>query len=1249
MKNVPVHGFRGTDRFQVLRELGSGGMGTVYEALDREQQARIALKTLKAAEPAAIYRFKQEFRVVADLDHPNLVRLFELFSEGEGWFFTMERVDGVELLQHVWGGERAAERSFTAPAAGLSEEQLARLRRALVQLHRGLTALHRAGKLHRDLKPANILVEAGGRVVILDLGLAVELGGPTYLADTEVGIAGTIAYMAPEQLVGQGLSDATDWFAVGVLLFEALTGRKPYGEDPADILRSLRETDGPAPSTTGVAVPADLDALCRDLLRLDPAERPAEGEIGERLAAGAPRSSSADETMAAVAGDLGAGSVDEELFLGRDRELNELDDALRSTVEGPSVIVRLHGRSGSGKSMLANRFLTQVAERPDAVILAGRCYETESVPYKGLDSLVDALTRFLRGLGDEEVDAYLPRDVHALARVFPVLRRVESLQRLPDRSQDIPDRRELRRRSFEALRELLARLGDRKRLVLYIDDLHWGDVDSASLLTEMVRGDQPPRLLLICCYRSEFVGKSRCLELLLGPEGFARSTASQHEVEVGPLAEDDAQELAASLLGAALGEAQAQPAEIAREAAGNPYFIYELARDALDTGAGGASDSRGVSLDDVLWRRSTRLPPEASDLLHTVCVAGQPLGQVHAFDAAEVGEERLAALSTLRAQRLVSGAEGGSITPYHDRVRESVVARLGAEELQRRHAGLARTMESAGSYDPEAVAVHFRGAGEARKAGHYFGNAADGAAEALAFDRAARLYREALELGAPGEDEERSLRIRMGDALSNAGRGGAAAREYLAALDESDPELALRLQRRAAFQFCVSGHVDEGQKALDDLLARLGMRRPRTMAGTIASLLFQRARLRVRGLRFRERPTDAVPSSTLARIDATWTASAGMSMFDIIAGATFQTRNLVFALRAGEPFRIARGIAWEAAHNSNDGGKGWKRTEKLVRQARTLADRIDHPQARAMATLAEGISEFTMGRWKSAVPRLESAVESFRTECTGVAWEIDTAHAFLLWGLIYSGEFADMSQRTRVLLDEARERGDLYASTNMGTFMVPHALLAADDPRGAARELEDHARQWSFRGFHLQHLTALMSRSFIDLYQEKGESAWERLSGSWSALRASQLLRVQVLDIFMHHIRARCALAAATQRGEAPELIRSAARDARKIDSLKMAWGAGLAKMVHASVAAHQGREEEAARDFFEAARALQEASMTSFSAAALRRFGEMVGGEQGRAAIASADESLAARGARDPERMAALHIPRLPARALAS
>src|ERR1700722_19014303 len=167
---MPATGFAGNARYEIVRRLGAGASGIVYEARDRERDVSVALKTLTKLDASALYRFKREFRALADVVHKNLVRLHELVSDADDWFFTMELVDGVEFLEHVWGRKIAnadagsspershsrvrdpdRERRSSAPPSGAIVPDYDRLRAGLIQLVSALEALHAADKLHRDI------------------------------------------------------------------------------------------------------------------------------------------------------------------------------------------------------------------------------------------------------------------------------------------------------------------------------------------------------------------------------------------------------------------------------------------------------------------------------------------------------------------------------------------------------------------------------------------------------------------------------------------------------------------------------------------------------------------------------------------------------------------------------------------------------------------------------------------------------------------------------------------------------------------------------------------------------------------------------------------------------------------------------------------------------------------------------------------------------------------------------------------
>jgi serine/threonine-protein kinase len=249
--------FIGSPRYRALRKLGQGGMGAVWEVEDRERGGRCALKVMPlATDGEGLLRFKREFRSVAGIDHPNLVRLLDLATDGERWFYTMELVDGVDFLTAVAARHASEPRSdrlappstetlrLRAPALGDARPfrqawsvrprtlpttpcDLERLGVVLPQLLDALACLHEHGLVHRDLKPKNILVSPVGRLRLLDFGIVQRLAADRLTAAGT--IIGTLAYMSPEQCEEAEITPASDLYSLGCLLFHVLAGAPPFG------------------------------------------------------------------------------------------------------------------------------------------------------------------------------------------------------------------------------------------------------------------------------------------------------------------------------------------------------------------------------------------------------------------------------------------------------------------------------------------------------------------------------------------------------------------------------------------------------------------------------------------------------------------------------------------------------------------------------------------------------------------------------------------------------------------------------------------------------------------------------------------------------------------------------------------------------------------------------------------------------------------------------------------------------------
>ena len=679
------------------------------------------------------------------------------------------------------------------------------------------------------------------------------------------------------------------------------------------------------------------------------------------------------------------------------------------------------------------------------------------------------------------------------------------------------------------------------------------------------------------------------------------------ELDVGPLDAAEAQRLALARLEATGPEADAQARRIADEACGSPFFIDELARHVRD---GELASTERVSLDEVLRARLRRLPPDAARLLSSVALASQPLAVAVASRAAEVGDP--AAIRLLQAGNLVR-TRGAADRPvaecYHDRIRQAALVLLGPAERKLLHGKLAAAIESSAQPDAEALAHHHREAGELARAAACATKAAAHAAETLAFDRAARLYRLALELE-PGHADARALRVNLGEALVNAGRGAEAAEAYLLAATGAEPSLALDLRRRAAGELLRAGHIAAGVNAFRDVLAAVELRLPETARAALASLLWNRARLRLRGLAWRERDASQVPPALLTRVDVTYAVTTGMGMVDSIRGAAFEARQLRYALDAGEPHRILRAFATEASFLSIAGTRASRRTQRVLQMAEALARRLNTPEAIALSVGAASVVAFQEGQFARCLEASGQAEQLLRDRCTGLTWEVTTAQIFHLFALSMLGDVRRLSHRLPTLVKEAQERGNLYAETNLTAAVGYIPGLIGDDPLQARAALAELLTRWKVDALHLPHVNGLLSEVYVDLYEGRPDKALARLDGEWARIERSLLTRAQVLRIALWFARGRARL------------------------------GAALARLVLVSIAELRGRRDEATTLLGGCDAQLAATGMRLHLEAVRWLRGQRLSGDEGRALRAEAEAWFTAEGIVNPQRIISMLLP---------
>jgi len=246
-------------RYDILDALGDGGMGMVYRVRDRETNEILALKLLRpeiARDPVMLERFKNEIRLAHRITHKNVCRIYDFNRADDLAYFTMEYVDGESL------------RAYLNRASKLSPERVLDLAR---QILAGLSEAHVQGVIHRDLKPENVMLARDGLIKVLDFGIARALDGDAATTRT---IMGTPEYMAPEQSQGKAVDQRVDLYALGLILYECLTGRRAFsGATPVEVALKQLKSLPPPPRKLTPNTPPQLEAVVLRCLEKEPAKR----------------------------------------------------------------------------------------------------------------------------------------------------------------------------------------------------------------------------------------------------------------------------------------------------------------------------------------------------------------------------------------------------------------------------------------------------------------------------------------------------------------------------------------------------------------------------------------------------------------------------------------------------------------------------------------------------------------------------------------------------------------------------------------------------------------------------------------------------------------------------------------------------------------------------------------------------------------------------------------------------------------
>ena len=621
-------GTRLSERYEIVGELGRGGMGVVYRARDPLLSREVAVKVISSTDlaPEIEGRFQREAQIVAQMDHPAIVPIYDLGRHEGSLFFVMPVVGGTNLLR-------------------LIRDQALRLGDVIdigIQVADALDYSHARGVVHRDIKPANIMVtrEEGSavRVRVMDFGLAHAVS-ESRLTKTGT-LIGTMAYLSPEQVNSRAFDARSDIYSLGTVLYECLVGDPPFtGELQSILYRIVHEIPQP-PRALGVEIREELQDIILRCLEKDPAKRPQKaGQVADGLRRHRTSLGSEEFRMSVVLSPsriLSRPAVS--AFIGREREFAELQRRLNAALTGDCQFVVVAGEPGIGKTRLLEELKNLALARKIRVLYGRFIEQAGTFSYQGFCELIQDYFRSRDPASSSGERSDFSDLAPELIALFPQLSEISELRSAVSgetRAAGAGEEKkpEDRIQIFELLARTLTRIAGGKPLVLILENLHGAEI-SIEALQYVVRRLGPTPTLIVGSYRHTETDKRHPLTRML--DSFADDPRFA-SVTLGPFSPSEHRTLVASLVGAPkVADELARRLHDATE--GNPFFTKELIRSLVesggiakdDTGAWSFSKEAEISTDalpatiqQAVEKRVERLPEELRDLLSIASVLGK--------------------------------------------------------------------------------------------------------------------------------------------------------------------------------------------------------------------------------------------------------------------------------------------------------------------------------------------------------------------------------------------------------------------------------------------------------------------------------------------------------------------------------------------------------------------------------------------------------------------------------------------------
>jgi tetratricopeptide (TPR) repeat protein/predicted Ser/Thr protein kinase len=618
--------------YEIQELIGRGGMGSVFKALDTHLNRIVALKILTAQdlpEEEIKERFLREARACARLNHPCIVTIYEVGEDEGQQFIAMEYIEG-QTLRKLLRDEPPDQAAAIDIAVAAGE---------------ALGAAHEQGVIHRDIKTENIMVTGAGEVKVMDFGLAKMVDASVLTKEGE--IMGTVAYMSPQQATGEPIDHRSDIFSLGVVLYELLTGQRPFtGDQEIAVVFSLLNEEPMGVRELTPEVPRELEQIVFKALHKEPQDRYQQigqmvedlRKVRQALAEGAEVSLSELELVAGEEIPPEEREFQAQL-VGREEKLAALKELLHQTTLGEGRCVLISGEAGIGKTRLVWE-LSKHAKTKKIRTLTGTCvHRMRSYPYQ---PFVEAIQEYfqLKGVeGVQKLESFVENRAPELKAQVSVLKVFLNLE--GQEKAQVVNREEL----LQSINKLIERAAGERPLILFVDDLQWADEDTLSLFHYTARWIRRAKVLLVGTYRPEDLSLPGDETTTLLPR--VRQEMNREgllmELPLDRLHNEDLNPLVQSLFpNAEFGEDFFQ--SLFGETEGNPLFILETLKLMKAEGMIVQDDGHfrlaesphklaiPSKVHDVIKRRLQRLDAEEHDILELASVEGE------VFNSATVAE-----------------------------------------------------------------------------------------------------------------------------------------------------------------------------------------------------------------------------------------------------------------------------------------------------------------------------------------------------------------------------------------------------------------------------------------------------------------------------------------------------------------------------------------------------------------------------------------------------------------------------------